>query len=247
VIVTYTGTGNGSFWLIMNVTRMELPPAVNLSDPTEIDTDAMTLTWTEYAGTDFDSYAIYMSRDPDVLGDRIATIRDVNTTTYRVTGLLAGTTYYFVVRVYNSYGLYSDSNQVSGTTRTTGVVYDITLSVTVSDKKPKEGDKVTITARITNIGTTDSVVVVTFAVDGKLVHTMTMIIPVGATNMTSYVWKSKEGKHTITVNATFTGGYQEETITIDVEKKKGGIPGFEPVLVGAAAAAAIFLMRRRRW
>jgi chitodextrinase len=96
---------------------VNLPPtAVVLNPPTEITENSMKLSWTESIDADFKNYTIYQSNTAGSLGTPIYAITTKSTTSYTVTGLTANTTYYFTIRVYDTGGLYADSNQVSAKT-----------------------------------------------------------------------------------------------------------------------------------
>ncbi|MEM2970217.1 MAG: fibronectin type III domain-containing protein, partial [Candidatus Bathyarchaeia archaeon] len=92
------------------------PAAVVLNAPTGITENSMKLSWTQSVDTDFKNYTLYRSTTAGSLGIPICTITTKSTTSYTVAGLMANTTYYFIVRVYDVGGLYADSNQVSGKT-----------------------------------------------------------------------------------------------------------------------------------
>jgi hypothetical protein len=92
------------------------PKPVVLNPPTEITENSMKLSWTESIDTDFKNYTIYQSNTAGNLGTPIYTITTKSATSYTVTGLTANTTYYFTIRVYDTGGLYADSNQVSAKT-----------------------------------------------------------------------------------------------------------------------------------
>lgn len=94
------------------------PTPVTLSNPTSITENSMQLNWTQNTDNDFGKYTIYQSNANGALGTAIYTITQKQLTHYTVTGLIANTTYYFTTRVYDSNGLYTDSNQVAGTTAT---------------------------------------------------------------------------------------------------------------------------------
>ena len=94
------------------------PTPVTLSNPTSITESSMQLNWTQNTDEDFGNYTIYQSAANETLGIVIYTITQQQLAYYNVTGLTANTTYYFTVRIYDSDGLYSDSNQVAGTTAT---------------------------------------------------------------------------------------------------------------------------------
>ncbi|MGB9853552.1 MAG: NosD domain-containing protein [Candidatus Bathyarchaeales archaeon] len=96
---------------------VNLPPtAVVLNPPTEITENSVKLSWTESVDTDFKNYTIYLSTTAGNIGTQIYAITTKSTTSYTVTGLIANTTYYFTIRVYDTGGLYADSNQVSAKT-----------------------------------------------------------------------------------------------------------------------------------
>jgi len=92
------------------------PTPVVLNQPTDITENSMKLSWTQSVDADFKNYTIYRSSASGILGTAIHTITQKSTTFYTVTGLTADTKYYFTVRVYDTGGLYADSNQVSGKT-----------------------------------------------------------------------------------------------------------------------------------
>jgi len=92
------------------------PIAVVLSPPTQVSWSSMQLTWTCSNDSDFSRYEIYKSLTPGVLGSLYSNITNINSNMTIVTGLTPGITYYFTVRVVDTYGLHADSNQVNGTT-----------------------------------------------------------------------------------------------------------------------------------
>ncbi|MEW6203079.1 MAG: fibronectin type III domain-containing protein [bacterium] len=96
-----------------------LPPsAVTLSTPTGATTSSLDLSWTQNADTDFASYKIYYAASSGVSQSSTLaqTITSQTTITSTVTGLSAGTTYYFVVYVCDTGDLCTVSNEVSGAT-----------------------------------------------------------------------------------------------------------------------------------
>jgi hypothetical protein len=92
--------------------------AVTLTTPTTTDVmdTAVTLSWTENEDPDFVRYEIFQSPSAEDLGNSIANITNRATTTYAVHDLAFGTTYYFTVRVVDSFTITADSNQVTATT-----------------------------------------------------------------------------------------------------------------------------------
>ncbi len=103
----------------MTLATNTAPTAVTLNSPTDITETSMTLSWSQNADSDFASYQIYQSATSGLLGSLIHTIGTQTTTSYIVTGLTSDSIYYFTVRVIDTGSLYSDSNQVSGTTLAT--------------------------------------------------------------------------------------------------------------------------------
>jgi len=98
------------------VSGMTLPTPVVLYKPQEITNSSLLLSWTRNTDSNFERYEIYMSNAAENLGSLVKSFSDQSITTYNVTGLSPSTTYYFVVRIVNPQGLFSDSNQVRGTT-----------------------------------------------------------------------------------------------------------------------------------
>jgi len=79
----------------------------------------MELFWSGSTAQDFQAYEIHMSTSEDFTPGPSTLKREITskeTTDCNVTGLKENTTYYFIVRVTDTGGLYSDSNMVSGKT-----------------------------------------------------------------------------------------------------------------------------------
>ena len=93
------------------------PTAVSLNTPApnEIGNSSVVLRWTASPDEDFSKYEIYMFTSATEPGTLVTTIDTKATTTYTVTNLSPGTTYYFMVRVYNTGNAYADSNKVAVT------------------------------------------------------------------------------------------------------------------------------------
>ncbi|HOY85754.1 MAG TPA: fibronectin type III domain-containing protein, partial [Candidatus Syntrophosphaera sp.] len=95
-----------------------------------------TAPTTTYTASEWDSYpsdtTTYLGSHTMAGGTTIAYVSGYqnlnvnNVTTYNVTGLTPGTTYYYVVRAYNAYGTSDDSNEIEVTTTSTSPL--ITLS-----------------------------------------------------------------------------------------------------------------------
>lgn len=77
------------------------------------DSGAASLSWDASAGTDIAGYKIYLATASGAYGTPIA-MTSTDITTYTVTGLATGTTYFFVVSAFNLNGTESTfSNEVS--------------------------------------------------------------------------------------------------------------------------------------
>ncbi len=77
------------------------------------DSGTASLSWDASAGTDVAGYKIYLATASGAYGAPIATT-SADVTTYTVTGLATGTTYFFVVSAFNLDGTESTfSNEVS--------------------------------------------------------------------------------------------------------------------------------------
>lgn len=110
------GTPTDSGWLTENDTGP--PTKVQLSIPgdSDITTDSVSLSWTENTNNDFAKYEVHQSSASGNIGARIATLSDRSNTSYEVTGLSPGTTYYFTVRTIDVEELSADSNRVGVST-----------------------------------------------------------------------------------------------------------------------------------
>jgi fibronectin type 3 domain-containing protein len=76
-------------------------------------TSSATLTWDPNTETNLASYRVYQSTTPGVFGGAVATV-PAGASTYTVTGLTVGTTYYFRITAVDSESNESlPSNEVS--------------------------------------------------------------------------------------------------------------------------------------
>jgi len=97
------------------------PTPVTMLQPTpDLDkpTSCLNLSWTKNNDQDFSSYKLFRSRTVgvDSASSLIATITDQNTLTYRDLNLEENTMYYYRAYIYDTAGLSSRSNEVSGKT-----------------------------------------------------------------------------------------------------------------------------------
>lgn len=92
------------------------PTAVTVHNISDITENSLKLAWTPNTEADFAKYEIYISTSLGNIGTKIRTVTDRLATSYVVTGLTADTTYYFIIRVIDTGGLYADSDLIIGRT-----------------------------------------------------------------------------------------------------------------------------------
>jgi hypothetical protein len=94
-----------------SVTR---PSAVILKSPSEVKTHSVTLIWSQSPLEDFARYEVHISTEPGFTPSAetlLTAINDVKKTSYTVTNLSPGTTYWFKIRTYYNDGSFGDSVQ----------------------------------------------------------------------------------------------------------------------------------------
>ncbi len=124
---TYSGTvaltsngGNASVGVNMSVVSPPPPLPVTLTAGTA-RASSVQLSWTQFSRSDFSAYKVYYSTSPTVSENStlVTTILTNTTTTYTVSGLALGTTYYFRVYVLVQSQETAGSNTVAATTSST--------------------------------------------------------------------------------------------------------------------------------
>lgn len=102
---------------ITKVNFVDQAPMSVMLTQAENTTNSIKLDWTQNNDSDFDRYEVHLGSFNDftpVNATLIATIEDQGTTEFNVTGLSPGSTYYFIVRVWDyviyQEPLFSDSN-----------------------------------------------------------------------------------------------------------------------------------------
>lgn len=99
--------------LLFVMTACALPDSTTTSETDSVSDATATLSWDASVGLDVAGYKIYRTTTSGVYGASIATV-PMAVTSYTVTGLESGATYFFVVTAYNSAGIESSfSNEAS--------------------------------------------------------------------------------------------------------------------------------------
>lgn len=98
---------------LLGITACASSDSTPISETATPTGETATLSWDASAGPDLAGYKIYQATASGAHGAPIATV-PTDLTSYTVTGLETGTTYFFVVTAYNSDGSESSfSNEVS--------------------------------------------------------------------------------------------------------------------------------------
>ena len=100
-------------WLLI-CTFLVVSTACSSTEPTPANETA-ALSWDANSEPDLEGYKVYLGTASGAYGAPIATLT-MDVTSYTVTGLATGTTYFFAVTAYDSEGAESSySNEVSKT------------------------------------------------------------------------------------------------------------------------------------
>ena len=141
VLTVSSNGGNTNVNVNMSVASANNPTAVTLNAPTNITTSSVDLSWTQNNDADFKQYEIYKSTTAGFTPSSstlVQTITNKSTTSATVSGLTAGTTYYFKVRVVNLNNLFSDSNEKNVNTKSSSdIVFQDSFNDTTSQKNWK--------------------------------------------------------------------------------------------------------------
>jgi hypothetical protein len=99
-------------WFLLMMTACSSAGSAPISEINTPTGEAATISWETSGGPELAGHKIYQATAPGAYGAPIATV-PITVTNYTVTGLEAGTTYFFVVTTYNSDGTESPfSNEV---------------------------------------------------------------------------------------------------------------------------------------
>lgn len=116
--------------LALGTTDVTNPP-VPIPIVSAIGSTSVTLSWSAYVGFAFSNYELFQSTEPAFLpdsGNSIFLTTSIESTTFTDSDLEALTTYYYRLRVTNSYGYSNTTDSVSATTGTPFVT-PVTLTV----------------------------------------------------------------------------------------------------------------------
>jgi hypothetical protein len=100
------------------LTVEETPPAVTLASPTAITVNSLTLAWSGYSGSGFQSYKVFRHTAQNVneTHTQVATITDPAVTNFIDVALAARTRYFYKVYVYDESDTGTPSNEASAQT-----------------------------------------------------------------------------------------------------------------------------------
>lgn len=117
---------------VSGTTPQNQPPiAVTLLDPEAVEgTTSLRLSWTQNNDSDFASYKLYRAQSPGVTtaSTFVTSITSASTLSYLDEDLKESTTYYYRIYVFDTGGLSTASNEVSGTTEANEPPTPVTVS-----------------------------------------------------------------------------------------------------------------------
>ena len=222
-------------------------PIVDAGEDQEVVVN--TLVEFEANATDTDGTIVTYEWDFDTDGafsaDHTSTIADANFT-YTTPG-----NYTVTVRVTDDRGgIRTDTLTVTVLAEYIPVPNLQIDALDLSNLDPDVDEVVEITVTLKNTGDADAQgIKVRVFIDDVLKDLLDVpdIAP-NATITVSYNWTVDEGKHTIRINMTYTGGGDETERSITIKgESKGFLPGFELMMgVIALAAGALFVSWRRK-
>lgn len=97
----------------------------------------------------------------------------------------------------------------------------LSVEVKVSKSDPREDEKITITAKVTNAGTRDADVKVILYIDDNDVESKTVTVPAGSSVDVVFTWKAKGVKaHTVKVSVEFDDTTYDDSTTVNVKEKE---------------------------
>lgn len=88
-----------------NITLSYLPPtAISQYVPVKVNNTTFSLGWSQFYGTDFQNYSIFLSTSSTSIGTFVASLTSITDTAYNLTGLSYNTTYFVTIVVYAQNG-----------------------------------------------------------------------------------------------------------------------------------------------
>jgi sugar lactone lactonase YvrE len=110
------------------IESVHTPPLTITVSVSNVMKKSLSLAWTESTNPKFEKYEVFKSIVAGILGTSIANITNEAVTSLSVTNLSPSTTYYFIVRVWDTEGLYTDSTQISATTAASPTAVTVSVS-----------------------------------------------------------------------------------------------------------------------
>jgi parallel beta-helix repeat protein len=236
------------------------PPGAPQSLATNASDGKVVLTWAAPASSGSSAVSAYKVYRGTASGSLsvLATLGIV--LTYSDTVVTNGALYYYQVTALNGAGEGARTAEVSATPLAPPKPDLTVLDVSCSKLLPVEGNTVTLTIKVKNVGTQDVAAgsITRVTVDSTTLKDITTpAVPAGATVNLTVTWKAVKSVHTVKAQADSSNtiseisesnneGSTSVVVSPKVETPKGFIPGFEAVLAGLALAAAGLIVLGRK-
>lgn len=182
--------GLGLFSATGNTSTLDIPGAAVVSAPTDIQCDEFTANWE--ASTNANGYFLDVSTSPVFASNDVIDNQNVgNVTSFAVTGLDLGTTYYYRVRASNDCGVTANSGTSSATTQ------DVLAAPVVQAASAIDCDEFTANwavvpgaiAYVLDVATTNTFNAGTFVVEAQNVGNVTSFEVTGLSINTQYFYR----------------------------------------------------------
>jgi parallel beta-helix repeat protein len=259
VLVSAT-SGKDNFPLVNPAWATGTPPGAPQNLAANSTEGKVTLTWAAPAvegSSAVNAYKVYRGTTSGSLS-LLATLGNV--LAYSDSAVTNGAVYYYQVSAANGAGEGARTSEVQGTPRSTPRPDLSVEDVSCSKLIPTDGNTVTLTIKVKNVGTADVAAgtITRVTVDGTTLKDITMAaIPAGTTVNVTTTWKAVKSTHTIKAQAdspntlteiseTNNEGSTTVVVSPKITPPKGFIPGFEAVLLVAALAVGLLALGRRK-